>query len=77
MENTIYNTHVKLKSTKQFKRLIEACSMQNLIVKEHRIKNEHYFWFSGIPNRFSSWLLPGDTTEISEKEFIELLKTTK
>jgi len=77
---TIYNTYVVMDSQEQCDRMKQLCIDNGLPIWDDEIAfkyiktREHYFTFSEIGFAIFHGT---DKTQITEQEFIELLKTTK
>jgi len=77
---TIYNTYIVLKSKNQLDRLLKYCSENGLEVNLNNEFKKGDCFRKGIGFGFSNWhnsSLLTDGGEITEQEFIELLKATK
>jgi len=84
MNKTIYNTYVVMESQEQCDRMKQLCLDNELKIASHstdfkfviRINEINTFRCSEIYG-FAIWWLDKTKTQVTEQEFIELLKTTK
>jgi len=82
---TIYNTYVVMESQEQCDKMKQLCIDNKLKLGTHKddykfVKNSFYkntFRFSELYNSFNIWWIDENLTEITEQEFIKLLKNTK
>ena len=73
---TIFNTEVKLKSTAMLKRLLSAVEEKGLDVHRNDFEKSDYFR-KGCGYNFGNWNQSMNSEEVTEQEFLELLKEYK
>jgi len=77
MENTIYNVYVRVKTRKMTQRLKMLCLENNLPIATNfdgfRFELSKTFYFEN--DKFVMWMTkPDNQQEVTESEFIQLLK---
>lgn len=80
MEKTIYNVFVKMESQEQCDRLKALCVEYGLPIDYgFTIKNEYeFFEYCYLFDEFNVWTTADHKhTQVTEQDFIELLKNTK
>jgi len=75
---TIYNTYVVMESQEQCDRMKSLCVDNNLKTdRDMCFEKYDVFRYSKVFREFGNWNEDDMFDETTEKEFIELLKTTK
>ena len=76
---TIFTVYVPMESQEQCDRMKKACADDGLPIYKNEILfdiDESYFEYNPIARGFSTWRL-GTETQVTETEFMELLKEYK